>query len=163
MLDQTPPPHDPARPGYEPRDLSIPLVVVSALVVTLGVGVVLIALWQVAAYAVPEQKVAGATPPAEMPGEAPINDRLATVPPPRLEALQPLESAIPDRSSRPEPGAGSPEQHPQDLRADRQPALAGYSWVERGKVARIPITRAMDALIEIERAKAAAARPGSGK
>ena len=38
------------------------------------------------------------------------------------------------------PGTGSPEFHPEDLRADRQPRLQAYGWVDRKKgIARMPI------------------------
>ena len=154
MPEQTPPPSEPLQTGYETRDLSIPLVVASAMILALAGVALAVTLGQVLAYMLPAEEAGGAAPPAEMPGEAPVNDRIRAVPPPRLEPLRPLEAQPPFRSSRPPPGDGSRTQRPEDLRADRQPALAGYGWVERGTVARIPIGRAMDAVVEMERAKA---------
>jgi len=161
MIEQTPPPRESLRVGHEPRDLSIPLIVVAAIVVALGLIVTAIALWQLSLFVVPEQKPAGASPPTEMPGEPPVNDRLKAVPPPRLEPLEPLQAQPASyRSSQPLPGSAH-TQRPEDLRADRQPALNSYGWVEKGKVARIPIDRAMDAIVDRERTKSA--KKGGGK
>lgn len=123
--------------GYEVRDISVPLVVLSAaLLVMLGVALLAV-LWGVSQRVAPEQTVSGASPPVVMPGEPPVDDRIRAIRPPRLDPLR----------------AGSPTQHPEELRADRQPSLNGYGWVEPGKVARIPIGRAMDAVVAIEKAK----------
>jgi hypothetical protein len=98
-----------------------------------------------------------------MPGEAPVNDHVRSVPAPRLDPLKPLAAEPPSyRSSRPVPGGAAPTQRPEDLRADRQPTLNSPAWVEEGTVARIPISAAMDAVVETERTKAAA-KKGGGK
>jgi hypothetical protein len=163
VVNEDPPPREIVQTGYETRDLSIPLVVTAAIVLVLAGVVLHVALWQWSQYEVPEQKVEGASPPTVMPGERSVDDRIRAVPQPRLDPLEPLE-ADPDsyRSSRREPRIASPNQHPEDLRADRQPELQKYEWVERGKVARIPIGKAMDALVESERAKSAEAGEKKG-
>lgn len=156
MPSEHPPPPEIVRAGYETRDLSIPLVVVAAVVLVLSGVVLHVALWQVSVVAVPEQRVPGASPPVVMPGEPPVNDRIRALPRPRLDPLEPLAAEPPSyRPSRPLPNGPSPTQRPEDLRADRQPALNRAEWVEPGKVARIPISAAMDAVVEAERAKAA--------
>jgi hypothetical protein len=161
MNSETPPPRASLRAGYEVRDVVVPLVVGAAIVLVLaGIGLHLM-LWEVSVHLVPEQTAPGALPPTVMPGEAPVNDRVRAVPPPRLDPLEPVESEPPYRSSRPLPDRASPTQRPEDLRADRQPHLHEYGWVEKGKVARIPIGVAMDAVVEMEKAKAP--KKGSGK
>jgi hypothetical protein len=163
MADESPPPREVLRAGYETRDLSPALVVMAAVILVLGGVVLHLALWQVSALAVPEQNAPGASPPVVMPGESPVNDRIRAVPRPRLDPLEPLTADPPSyRSSRPVPGGASPTQRPEDLCADRQPLLTSPAWVEKGKVARIPISTAMDAVVESERAKAAA-KKGGGK
>jgi hypothetical protein len=162
MPHESPPPPDVVRAGYETRDLSVPLVVGAAVVLVLGGIVLHIALWQVSVIAVPEQNAPGASPPVVMPGEPPVNDRVRSVPPPRLDPLEPPAAEPPYRSSRPVPNGSSPTQRPEDLRADRQPLLNSPAWIEKGKVARIPIPVAMDAVVEAERAQAAA-KKGGGK
>lgn len=146
MTDEPLPPAASLRAGYEVRDVRVALVMGAAAgLALLGVSL-LVLLWEVSQQVVPEQSVGGASPPVVMPGELPVADRVGAVPGPRLDLL----------------GADSPAQHPEDLRASRQPALRGYEWVENGKVARMPIDRAMDAVVEAERTKTAA-KKGGGK
>jgi hypothetical protein len=162
MLDDKPPPRDVLRAGYETRDINAFLVVVAAVILALGGLVLHVALWQVSVVAVSEQQEQGAAPPVVMPGEAPVNDRIRSVPQPRLDPLKPLAADPPSyRSSRPLPGGASPTYRPEDLRAGRQPLLNSPAWVEKGKVARIPILAAMDAVVEAERAKAAEKKGGA--
>jgi hypothetical protein len=96
-----------------------------------------------------------------MPGEGQVNDRIRAVPQPRLEPLEPLAEPPSFRSSRPLPNSSSFTQRPEDLRANRQPLLNSPAWIEKGKVARVPIAVAMDAVIEAERAKTATKKGGS--
>jgi hypothetical protein len=62
----------------------------------------------------------------------PLPDRLAGVPAPRLEGLYQQEKPS-DR----------PDVRPTMLRQGQQPALQGYEWIDKGRVARIPIDAAM--------------------
>jgi len=161
MPDETRPPDTSLRAGYELRDAHPALVVTCAVVlVLLGVSLGVL-LWEVSVNVVPEQLVPGASVPTVMPGDPTVNDRVQSIPQPRLDPLEPLEANPPSfRPSRPVPQSASPTQRPEDLRADRQPQLNEYRWVEKGKVARIPIGRAMDAIVEGERAKQ---KKGGGK
>lgn len=162
MANEYPPPRDVVHAGYETRDLSPALVVLAAILLVLAGVVLHVALWQVSVIAVPEQREPGAAPPVVMPGEPPVNDRIRSVPRPRLDPLEPLAADPPSyRSSRPVAGGISPTQRPEDLRADRQPVLNSSAWIEKGKVARIPISAAMDAVVEAERAKGT--QKGGGK
>ncbi|HEY1191227.1 MAG TPA: hypothetical protein VGE74_26570 [Gemmata sp.] len=136
-MHEQPPLPEIVRAGYETRDVWGSLVVTALGLIVLLVAGLLIALGQVSALTVPEQDAPGAAPPATMPGEVPVHDRAGAVAP-RLEHL-------------------SPPQRPEDLRADRQPALNRYEWEEPGKVARIPIGAAMDAVVERQRT------PGANK
>jgi hypothetical protein len=111
---------------------------------------------------IPEQAESGASPPVVMPGQPAMNDRIRAIPQPRLDTLEPLEAEPPSyRSSRPLTGEASSKQRPEDLRADRQPALQGFGWIDKGKVARIPIGLAMDAVVEAERPKSSAKKAGA--
>jgi hypothetical protein len=163
VVNENPPPRETVQTGYETRDLSVPLAVTAALVLVVAAVVLHVALWQWSQYEVPEQKADGASPPTVMPGEPSVSERVEALPPPRLDPLEPLQ-ARPEsyRSSRREPHRLSPTQRPEDLRADRQPQLQGYGWLEKGKVARIPVGKAMDAVVEAERAKAAKNQPEKG-
>jgi hypothetical protein len=156
MNDGRPIPEPSLRLGYEVRDARESLIVAVAVVLVLLGGALGVFLWEVSKQVVPEQKAPGASPPVVMPGEAAVNDRVEAIPPPRLDPLEPLEARPPSyRQSRPVPATASPTQRPEDLRADRQPQLQGYGWVQPGKVARIPIGRAMDAVIAAEKGKPA--------
>ena len=156
MDDQFPPPAASLRAGHELRDVNVSLVVAVAIVFVLTAFVLLLLLWEMSRQVVPEQKIPGTSPPVLMPGEPPVDDRIRSVPRPRLDPLEPLE-AIPSsyRSSSPIPATAAWRQRPEDLRADRQPQLAGSAWIEPGKVARLPIGVAMDAVVESGRTKAA--------
>jgi hypothetical protein len=137
------PPKESLRSGHEVRDLNVALVVAAAVLLA-GSGALLgLLLWEVSLQVVPEQREGAASPPVLMPGEPAVHDRIETIPPPRLDTLE-----------------QSANQHPEDLRADRQPALNAYGWVEKGRVARIPIDRAMNAVAEMERKKAGAKKRG---
>jgi hypothetical protein len=150
------------RLGYEVRDVNVTLVLVVVIVfVLLGLSLHVL-LWGLSRAVVPESAGDGASPPVVMPGEPPVNDRLKAVPPPRLDGLDELKARPPSyRSSRPVPRATSLDIHPEDLRANRQPRLQGYGWIDRGKgIARIPIDRAMDAVVESEQGKPAGKKGG---
>ena len=119
--------------GYEIRDVNAGGVVVTVLAFALVSAALLAFLWELSRRSVADVTRDGARPPVVLPGEPPVTDRVRAVPPPWLEGLKP----------------DPPSFHPEDLRADRQPQLRGYGWVDRGKrVARIPIGRAMDAVAE---------------
>ena len=152
MPDEPLPPEESLRAGYEVRELN-PAVVITTAVVLVILGVALhVLLWEVSVNVVPEQLAPGASVPVVMPGDEAVPGRIESIPPPRLDPLDPLTANPPSfRSSRPVPHPLSPTQRPEDLRTDRQPALHEYGWVEKGKVARIPIGRAMDAVAEGEK------------
>jgi hypothetical protein len=161
MTDGTPPPKESLRTGYEVRDADPLLVVVTGVLLHASGLVLLWFLWELSLALVPESRVPTASPPVLMPGEAPVDDRIRSVPQPRLDPLEPLEAEPASyRSSRPLPRSPSPTQHPEDLRPDRQPLLHEAGWVEKGKLARIPVGRAMDAVVEMEKGKA---KKGGGK
>jgi hypothetical protein len=128
-------------PGYEKRDINVPVVLGAVALLAVGFGGLLAVL-----YAVFQGSVAaGPGLPVVTAGERPLNDRLATIPDPRLEGLRELQQVPPTVSPSAEtPTGNSPEYHPEDLRPERQAGLHGYEWVDRGKgIARIPIDRAM--------------------
>ncbi len=143
MRDGLPPPKESLRSGHEVRDLNVALIVATAVLLA-GSGAVLgLLLWEVSLQVVPEQREGVASPPVLMPGEPAVGDRIKSIPSPRLDTLDTRAN-----------------QHPEDLRADRQPALNGYGWVEKGSIARIPIDRAMNAVVEMERKKAGSKKRG---
>jgi hypothetical protein len=154
---------DSIRKGHEVRDIFIPMVVWVLIFLAMSVAFLMFVLWQVSVQVAPAQKTPGASPPVTMAGQPPVDDRLARIPPPRLGPLEPL-AARPEsyRSSEPSPNWPSPYQRPEDLRADRQPLLQSYGWIEPGKVARIPIERAMKAYVHLEASKYTA-RHANGK
>jgi hypothetical protein len=135
MTEATPPPEAVQRAGFETRDVDVTVIVVIGVGLVLVGGVILWFLWELTGTAVPETRSNGASPPVTMPGQPPVGERLDQLPPPRVEGL-----------------VAQPDVHPEDLRADRQPGLQGYGWVdERKGVARIPIDRAMEAVVESSR------------
>ncbi len=133
----------PPTAGYETRDVRPVAVLAVGLLLLFAAGWLGLILFGVYRAVLPPTGTNGVGVPASPPGEPPLADRVESVPPPRLERL----------------GPGSPAQRPEDLRADRQPQLNGYAWVEKGKVARIPIDRAMDAVVAGQ-AKAPAKKEG---
>ena len=117
-------------------------------------------LWWIHQGILPEAEGGGVSPPVRMPGEPAVNARIEGLVQPRLEALEQLQAEPPSyRSSRPVPGTGSPEFHPEDLRADRQPRLQAYGWLDRKKgIVRMPIEQAMETVVELSRARPAASK-----
>jgi hypothetical protein len=125
--------------GYEQRDVRVGMVVVFGVILVLGAVSLHVLLWEVSAVALPVK----AEPDL-------VNDRIRAIPPPRLDPLEPVEATY--RSSRPLPGDRR-SQHPEDLRADRQPGLQQFQWIEPNKTARIPISQAMEAVMSSENAR----------
>jgi hypothetical protein len=147
------PPEASVRAGHEVRDVRVSVVVVTLVVLVMLGATLHLFLWELTWQVAPGQGQAGASPPVVLPGDRPVNDRVRSVPPPRLDPLEPLEAAPPTyRPSR--PLSPSAAQRPEGLRPDRQPALAGYGWVEKGKTARIPISAAMDAVVASQKTAA---------
>lgn len=150
------PPSDSLRAGYEIRDLDVPGVAL-ALIGLAVLGVILIVvLWGYFRNLVPPAATATVSPPVQMPGEASVNDRLRAIPPPRLDALVELKTRPPSyRTSNPARPNESNAVQSQDMRADRQPRLQSFGWVDRKKgIAHVPIDLAMQAMVEMNRAKA---------
>ncbi len=128
-------------PGYEKRDINVPIVLGAVALLVIGFGGLLVVLYAVFVDSVP----AGPGLPVVTAGERPLNERLGAIPDPRLDGLRELQQVPPTVSpSADTPTGNAPEYHPEDLRPERQPGLHGYEWVDRGKgIARIPIDRAM--------------------
>src|SRR5690606_11057732 len=107
---------------------------------------------------------------------APINERFARIDSvgeeaevrqPRLEALQRRRYAPGEppyvRSPVPTAEGNPPFYHPEDLRAERVPALNRYEWVNKDKnVAAIPIEQAMEAALEMGLYQTQKAAPKEG-
>jgi hypothetical protein len=138
------------RTDHERTDVSVPLLVMIAIILVIVAAILLVGLWRIHRELLPQAKSGAVSFPVQMPGEATINARIESIPQPRLDSLTPLLAQPPSyRSSRPISELESPEFHPEDLRAKRQPVLNGYGWVDQKKgVARIPIEQAMNALLE---------------
>ena len=153
-------PNESIAAGHEVRDVSAAFLVMLAILLAFCGAVLAGTLWRLEGLVVPETKSKGAAPAVDMPGEPPLNQRLSAMGSPRLEGLKPLEATPPSyRSSRPTTAGQVPDVRPEDLRADRQPILQEYGWVDRSKgVARIPIDLAMDAIVS-----ASQQRPDKGK
>jgi hypothetical protein len=137
-------------PRREIRDVNVPaLALLAGLMVLVG-AVLHLLLWTIHRSILPGYGRNQASPPVQMSGESTVNARIESIPHPRLDSLKPLQANPPSyRSSRPIENERSPEFHPEDLRADRQPQLKGYEWVDKKKgIARIPIDQAMDAILE---------------
>ena len=120
-------------------------------------------LWEIHRGVLPEAEGGGVSPPVQMPGEPAVNraHRGGLRSPGSRRSIE-LQAQPPSyRSSRPVPGTGSPEFHPEDLRADRQPRLQAYGWVDREKgIVRMPIDQAMEAVVELARARSATSKGG---
>ncbi len=149
MVDAELPSDESLAAGFEVRDVWIVMVVAVGLVMLLAAIPMELFLWQLSVAEAPAQKVPGDSPPTVMPWDKPLNERIESIPPPRLDPLTPLAAVPPTyRSSLPAAGGAPRWQHPQDLWASRQPELRDTRWVEPGKVAHIPIDLAMEAVVE---------------
>jgi hypothetical protein len=164
MIEQRPPSPASQEAGYELRDVPVQLVAVIAVLFVIFAALSQLFLWQLDhRLLVPQQEVPGASPPIVMPGEAPVNQRLEAIRPPRLDPLVPLREAPPSfRSSQPVPGTHEIVK-PWDLWPDHQKELNGYGWVKPGQVAHIPINEAMDVMLRKTQQKKPAPKPGDGK
>jgi hypothetical protein len=142
------PPEESLRTGYEVRDISVSAVVLTGIVFALLGGLLHAVLWGMYQSYLPPDAPA---PPVRMAGEAPVNERIAALPPPRLDGLEELRAQPPQyRSSAPVPGVNPVSLHPEDLRADRQERLQTYGWVDKSKgIAHIPIQQAMEAVLQM--------------
>ena len=115
--------------AFEERDVDVLGIVLTAVLFALSVCLLLLALWGLCVVAVPELNEPGSSPPVQTPGQPAVNERLQTIPPPRLEGLASPEASEPTESSR-------------------------FGWVDRKKgIARIPVEAAMDAVVESSRKK----------
>lgn len=149
MIPRRPAPEASRQAGHELRDVPIRMLAVIAALFVAFAFLSQVFLWELSRDVVPEEQVRGASPPVDMPGEAPLNKRVEAIPHPRLDPLQPLQAAPPSyRSSRPVPGEESWTQKPWDMWPDHQPQLHEYKWIEKGKVAHIAIGEAMEAVIQ---------------
>lgn len=155
MPDTPPIAHTRNTSGYEHRDVNVSRIAMLAVGLCIWGALVHAILWEIRRGVLPEARGGGVSPPVEMPGEAALNQRIREVSQPRLEAIEQLRAQPPSyRSSQPAPGTSSPEFHPEELRADRQPRLRSYGWVDREKgIAHIPITEAMKSIVERARAR----------
>jgi hypothetical protein len=132
MIESIPPREASPPSGHEQRDMNNAAIFLIVVVFAITVVFLLVVLWMVSRSTVPESDQEGVSPPVRRQGERPVEERLHETRSPRIEGL-----------------GSQPDVHPEDLRAERQPQLQGYSWVDRSKgIARIPIDRAMDAVVE---------------
>jgi hypothetical protein len=147
------PPDESLRAGYEVRDISVSAVVLTGVVLAALGGLLHAVLWGMYQSYLPPDAPA---PPVRMAGEPPVNERVAALPPPRLDGLEELRAQPPQyRSSAPVPGANPVALHPEDSRADRQERLQTYGWVDKKKgIAHIPIQQAMEAVLQMNQARA---------
>jgi hypothetical protein len=160
-MPETPPGRDDhGSIGYERRDVNVSRIVMVAVGLCVMGALLHAALWEIHRGILPEARGAGVSPPVRMPGEVAVNQRIEDVARPRIEALDKLQAEPPSyRSSQPVPEKDSAEFHPEDLRADRQPRLKAYGWVdEKGGIAQIPIAQAMEVVVERARAHSAASK-----
>lgn len=146
------------RAGHEPDTfyvkpiLSIPLAVVVTFVIAFAVAAA------VYAYFATNRPDPLENPMAAERGKVPLNERLTRidragqdkdrrpeVDQPRLEPLRRLENEGKMLAQPPLPAGNSPELHPEDVRAGRAAELQKAGWVDKDKVARIPIEDAMKA------------------
>lgn len=148
MPEPQPPIPESLEAGHEVRDVPVWAIAILVVLIIFAAFLLHAGLWRLEQTLVPDVKNESAAPPVVMPGEPSVNERVGDVGSPRLEGLQELRADPPQyRSSRPVAGANPPEYRPEDLRADRQPSLHQYSWVDRDKgIARIPIDSAMDVI-----------------
>jgi hypothetical protein len=147
---------------HERRDVDAPLLGVLALVFVILGALLHVLLWDIHRAILPDATGGPVSFPVRTPGEATVNARIESVTPPRLDPLEPLRAEPPSyRSSRPIAGRASLELHPEDLRADRQAILKTYGWVDRERgIVRIPIDRAMDAMLSSGRLKSRSTKGG---
>ena len=131
--------------------LSVPMAVVVSFVIAFATVTGIFMYVQSPAY---QPKV---TNPRAGDNARAINDRLGQiyeqgpVSHPRLEGLKQYnDEGNPAwmRSYEPAKGGEYAEFHPEYLRASRIPALNDYGWVEKDKVARVPIDRAIDLVLD---------------
>ena len=149
---------------YEPDKFSVkPIVMVPFAVIATGIAAFIITTLIFDNIFDPAEKEASTFPEAAKRGKAPLNDRLARmsstdpkaeVNAPRLEWMRLTENVTnADKSvvmvdgemttALPKKTGNSPEYHPEDLRAERQPGLTGYSKSKDG-LTKIPVDKAMD-------------------
>lgn len=132
-----PPAHDISRgepsPGRETTDVNIRAIVWLAGGTIAGVGVVIIVLW----YLLTEYQLTATRNDPEI---SPLVQEKVAPPPPRLQR--------------------TPNRDYQEYRAAEEGRLASYDWVDRQQgVVSIPITRAIDLIIERGLPKTEATEP----
>lgn len=123
--------------AHETRDVHVAVLVLLGLSLAITAAILFALLWILYRSVASDASGRDVSIPVRMPGESSVNIRIKAIPQPRLDALEPLSTR------------NSPDIHAEDLRADRQPILKTYEWVDRDKgIARIPIEQAMEAILD---------------
>jgi len=150
-IDEPPHPEEPRYPrDHERSDVSarsIGLIAAGMLVCAVFIHLIL-SYVQYFLNTSDERSHGLANPLAVRMNQQPLNTRLDQLPSPRVEGLQEFSATPPYyRSSL--PIEGSLLFHPEELRADRQPRLQNYGWVDKDKgIVHIPIGEAMRLALE---------------
>lgn len=152
---------------YEPDKFSVkPILMVPFAVVATGIGAFIITTLIFDNIFDPAEKEASTFQEAAERGRAPLNDRMARISStdpkaevnaPRLEWVRQTEPVMSEdkktvmvtsewTTTLPKKTGNSPEYHPEDLRADRQPGLTGYVKSKDG-LTKIPVDKAMDLIV----------------
>jgi hypothetical protein len=163
-----PDPHDPAEaPGlkHEPPGVNPRPILWTAGLMLAGAVVLHFAVVGVQTHLQGRERgraLAGVNPLGAGRDAEPTDERIGGIPGPRLEGLQRLQDrAPPYRSTLPTPAGNPPQFHPENLHPSAWPQLQGYAWVDQEHgVARIPIDRAMAALLAMNRLPVQPGREG---
>ncbi|WP_020471298.1 hypothetical protein [Zavarzinella formosa] len=152
---------------YEPDKFSVkPILMVPFAVIATGIGAFIITTLIFDNIFDPAVKETSTFQEAATRGQAPLNERMARISStdpkadvnaPRLEWVRVTEPVYSEddkekknplvtsewTTALPKKTGNSPEYHPEDLRADRQPGLTGYAKSKDG-LTKIPVDKAMD-------------------
>src|SRR5207248_5342977 len=148
------PEHDHPDVMHEGRDVSWPVVLGTTAGLVVSAIVIYIVCWVTFRFFERRSntinaELARSQPVAAQEGQKPLYDRILSVPPPRLEPLQPIPNSDPYSQYNQPERAWSPRVRPEDLHADRQQRLQSYGWVDRKQeIIHIPVARAMEILVQ---------------
>src|SRR6185312_8861468 len=97
MIELIPTPEESQPAGHEQRDMNNAAIALIVVAFAATVAFLLIVLWGVARWSVPESDMQGVSPPVQRDGERPVEERLPATSSPWIEGLVSQPDRLPEQ------------------------------------------------------------------